>query len=454
MVAVPTLDEFQALDARVTLLEQAPPVDTGIPAGTMQSMIEHINAEANLVFCVDAGDSASYPSGQSWLDTSGNGHDFTVGETTGGEASDPGYNGTPGGLSSAEYFALDGADYFRHATVEPSIQAFHKDNATFTILIAFYVGDHSTTQYLVGSADNTNDIGFSISVNTSGNVNLLVTNGSGVVLLESLAGGSEPNTWQVVAFSVDEDAGAGGSIKYASNSGAIAFDGTYSAPSTSDTNETELVLGGRPTASYPLVAGSRLGVACAWDRALGQTEIEQLAQAVEYRYDQTPIVSNPKPKYFTAGNSSVENFTQLQGTTGGPYIYHNLIEVDIGPVNAGDLIDINAHAQISSQNPYNLMVASVVKLTSSDVSTATTLGAWVGEEITEAVGVNIDNNVHHLPIERNGRLVATGNYTNAKIVLIVYTASTAYQSNDVITVDQDYGRLDVMVYPVGSFIAP
>lgn len=257
----------------------------GIPAGTMQSMIEYINADSNLVLCLDAGDIASWDTGDtSWFDTTAHSHDFFVGETTSAEASDPTHNGTPGGLSASEYFSFDGGDYFRLSPIPSEFHAFHKANAVFTILMMYYVGGHDSTQFIFGNADNSSDQGVYASVATNGAVTLVVPNGSGAAMSEGIAAACDVATWQAIAFSVDEAAGANGSIKYATNQGATPFDGTYTGPSASDANETEFILGDRPTAGVPLDSGARMGAVCIWDRALGQSELEQLCNAIEKRY--------------------------------------------------------------------------------------------------------------------------------------------------------------------------
>jgi hypothetical protein len=159
-----------------------------------------------------------------------------------------------------------------------------------------------------------------------------------------------------------------------------------------------------------------------------------------------------KPVFFDAGEWAVELRENMNGTTGSPYLYYRLVQLSLGFVPYGSLIDVVASCQISSKNPYNLMVASAVIMhETAGNAYETSLAAWGGQEICEAVGTNIDNNVHHLPIQRADKRLARGTYGDAHITLITYAASTAYKSGDIITVDKDYGSMSALVHPPGSF---
>lgn len=246
-------------------------------------LVTKIGAESSLAFCLDAGDGSSYGgSGQTWADVSGNGYDFTLGETSGSEATDPTFTGSAGDLGS--YFSFDGGDYFRRTPIGTAVNAAHKDNAAFSFVLLCYVPDHSAVQYLIGDADNTADVGFYVSINTSGTITFAVANGSGTVASHSTGGASITGTWQVVGISIDEAAGTDGSFFYSSNIGFANFDGTYSSPSASDANEDELIVGGRPAASNSLVSGSRYAVAIGWSRNISRSEMTKIANGLRHRY--------------------------------------------------------------------------------------------------------------------------------------------------------------------------
>ena len=132
------------------------------PPLSFYDVINALGLTGGLKLVLDAGDVSSYSSGQSWLDLSGNGYDFYLGDTSSSESSDPTFNGTPGNLSTSEYFAFDGGDYFIYDSAnETWMQNIHKDNAKFTICIWFKFGtqDHA----LIGDAGNSNGFIFEIS---------------------------------------------------------------------------------------------------------------------------------------------------------------------------------------------------------------------------------------------------------------------------------------------------
>lgn len=236
----------------------------------------------NLQTCLDAGDSASYSSGQSWLDRSGNGQDFFRGSGSGSDASDPTFNGSAGGLSSGEYFSFDGGDYLTYDSAnETWMQNIHKNNALFTLAISFYLGSLSATQYLMATGNNSASIGFEMDISTGGALALYILNGSGTVLHPSSLTISA-NQWNHYILSIDE--AAGGTASHHSINGSItAFDGTYASPSASSASGT-LKLGGRPAASSSLVSGSRIGMLAGWSRALSQSETGQLYNFMHARY--------------------------------------------------------------------------------------------------------------------------------------------------------------------------
>lgn len=95
------------------------------------SILDYLGLTSNLVLCLDAGDSNSYPgSGTKWLDVSGNSHDFDIMGSTG-----PVFNGTAGDLSLNEYWLFDNNGYFQ-ADEAPiaAIDSMHQAGGQFTMM--------------------------------------------------------------------------------------------------------------------------------------------------------------------------------------------------------------------------------------------------------------------------------------------------------------------------------
>jgi len=114
----------------------------GVKKPTNVTLIDAITTAgltSGLQLALDAGDTNSYSgSGQSWLDTSGNGYDFFRGITGGANSDDPTFNGTSGGISINEYWSFDGDDFFIYDSAnETWMNNLHKNNAQWSWLFAF-----------------------------------------------------------------------------------------------------------------------------------------------------------------------------------------------------------------------------------------------------------------------------------------------------------------------------
>jgi hypothetical protein len=71
--------------------------------------------------------------GQTFVDISGNGYNFSLGTTTGVAADDPAFYGSVGMESSNEYFQYDGGDFFLATNANDTlINSLHKVGATYS----------------------------------------------------------------------------------------------------------------------------------------------------------------------------------------------------------------------------------------------------------------------------------------------------------------------------------
>ena len=80
---------------------------------------------------LDAGDLASYATGQVWADVSGAANNYNRGITSGAEASDPTFAGIAGDLSNREYFSFDGGDYLTPAAAPTFGATWHRSVMIF-----------------------------------------------------------------------------------------------------------------------------------------------------------------------------------------------------------------------------------------------------------------------------------------------------------------------------------
>jgi len=202
--------------------------------------------DTNLKCCLDVGAAASYTSGQKWLDLAGSGYDFFRGVDVSASTDDPTFNGSAGGLSSAEYWSFDGGDYFQYDTSnETFMENLHKNGANFTIMALHYSATNNTLFSFMGALPGlSNDDGIAFLTNNSGNSKprFKVANGTGAALdVSADTGGS--TGWHFTAVTIDEATGAGGGFFYQDGaylqvSSSNTFDCTYSSPSAAVTDYT------------------------------------------------------------------------------------------------------------------------------------------------------------------------------------------------------------------------
>lgn len=235
-------------------------------------VLRKLGLTAGLQFCLDAGDAASFASGQSWLDRSGNGQDFFVGLNGSVTASDPTHTGTPGRLSSGEYFACDGGDYFTYDTAnEAWMESLHKDSAAFSFACWMYPAG-SAAQGIFGTpGNNASNHGAQFLCNTSnGNVSFQVANGSGTLALNASSNmGAAAGAWQFFAVMVNE---AEGRVVRMRNLTAAETASTYSSPSASAAANV-FGIGQIGNGQAPLQSGGRMAFASAWT---GERTVKQM----------------------------------------------------------------------------------------------------------------------------------------------------------------------------------
>jgi hypothetical protein len=212
------------------------------PKAPFLDTLTRLGLTSGLKLCLDAGDAASYTSGQKWLDRSGNGYDFFLGTDGSAAGDDPTFTGTPGALTESEYFAFDaGTDFFTYDTTnETWMQNIHKDGATFTIVAYVYITSHGVGSSAGVTGTLGNNVGgntgfqFQIDAASGGQPRFQVGNGVGSAANFTSGGTAVAlNGWHLIAVSITENGGASGGLFWidSAQSGA-SFNPAYTTPSS------------------------------------------------------------------------------------------------------------------------------------------------------------------------------------------------------------------------------
>lgn len=256
------------------------------PAGndSLIDIITGLSLTSGLKVCLDAGDGDSYTTGQSWLDTSGNGYDFFRGATSSETTDDPTFNGAPGDLSIAEFWAFDGGDKFRYDTTnETWMQNLHKDNATFTVLMGIYPATVSGSNGIFGTAPSSANVGCRLYL-SSDNLRFIVSGDSGsTVIDDSSSGGATALTWNILGMSLNESAGATGRVFFV-NGAESAGSATYTSPSTSSAGFA-MEIGSVGNSTARIQSGGRIGFFAMWEGvALTGPQMQSIMDEIGPRY--------------------------------------------------------------------------------------------------------------------------------------------------------------------------
>ena len=236
-----------------------------------------------LVLNLDARDSASYSgSGQTWADLTANGYDYHLGKTGSAEADDPTYDAGP-----PAHFDMDGGDVFGWAGAGSSpteFQAFHKQNANFTIEVWVYTPATWPTNWGIcgnkpfGLGNRTGHAFWVLNGNPFFYGEISGTSTSWVT--DNAVGTSG---WHQIAVSIDEAAGAGGGFfcvdgAYSQVSSSNTFNATYSQSGTTDASDLHGFGCIAATASgdvYEMTSGSSVAIARVYTQALTLAQLQQ-----------------------------------------------------------------------------------------------------------------------------------------------------------------------------------
>lgn len=253
---------------------------------SMIGAIRSLGLTSGLQLCLDAGDASSYSgSGQSWLDTSGNGYDFFRGTSSSAQGSDPTFNGSAGALTSSEYWSFDGGDFFTYDTTnETWMDNLHKDGATFTFATWCQFGGFSTNQDFVGTYTfGVSETGIRISVDSSKNWFINVRNAGTLVLTRGTDDYNSTLTtgsWFYLAMAFAEGVSFNFNCNGIPSTRTTSLD--YSSPSSGAASDTMNI--GAGGEGFKLLSGGRLATTSMWSRALSASEMDDLFQATRDRF--------------------------------------------------------------------------------------------------------------------------------------------------------------------------
>ncbi len=241
----------------------------------------------NLKLCLDAGDPASYSSGQKWLDRSGGGYDFHLGATSSSEASDPTFNGVAGRQSDAEYFSGDGGDYFTYdSNSETWMRDFHKAGAITALAVVYVPSDSAVilSSTLTAGATHCFQMYYSATQNKFG---FFITTASGNIFIGNAAPDVTIPSLNFVAFSMTIGSGNAYTVflngtAYSGNLGAFT-------PSTTSALTNPMHIGVSDDLTQTSVTGSRWMAHALWDdTALSDANLLAIYNRLKLRYSALP----------------------------------------------------------------------------------------------------------------------------------------------------------------------
>ncbi|UCI08685.1 LamG domain-containing protein [Mesorhizobium sp. B1-1-8] len=247
-------------------------------------LMQRLGLTANLTVLLDAGDQASFSSGQTWVDLSGGGDSFFLGATSGSEASDPTLNGTAGRLSANEYWKFNGSQYFILNQANPAwVNNIHKAAAKFSSAGLYWFGAVNTANGIWGNNANApGNLGARLTVTAAGALNFNVAKtGASFALDVSSTLSPTAGAWHFIGMSVDEAAGTGFIHMDGTN---FSFTSTYATPSAASATYT-IEIGARGNGDGKFSNTSRMGFHSMWEgRSLTSVEMAAIYAAMRLRF--------------------------------------------------------------------------------------------------------------------------------------------------------------------------
>lgn len=245
--------------------------------GVMEA-ITTLGLTTNLALCLDVALSTCYSSGQTLTDLSAAGRNFIRGNTTGSSSDDPTFNGIANGKSSDEYFSVNGSQFLKDNSGLAGLN-FHRDNATFTIMMVYRRPSGDTP--LAGNTLSTDSYRGWRLTDESDAIRFFYGNSGGSInSLNDLGPTTAPNAWLIAFMSMNEASSTG---HWRVNEATTAIASPWSSPAGSNTT-TPCQLMGYPDGNTG-ANGLRMAAAAIWNgTALSSANTLAIFNAIKNRW--------------------------------------------------------------------------------------------------------------------------------------------------------------------------
>ncbi|UOK73022.1 hypothetical protein [Ancylobacter polymorphus] len=251
------------------------------PVPTLKSIIAGLSLPTpNIV--LDAGDPASYTSGNTWVDVQ-NANNVYVGDDGSGFGAFPSLEGGVGALSSAFAMTSISRSLFRSTGTPSYAESWHKNNGAFTVAALIYVPAWSSGQgvYLFSTCSGaTSSVGLRSTLRPASAARQMVLDvvkGSGGAALSQIGDVTAylvDSAWNFVAIAIDESVGSNG-LTFHCNGQNVQANSTYSSPSASASS-------GPYDVSGPIAGtnGNKIKMFAGWSSRLTTTQLGDLYNRV------------------------------------------------------------------------------------------------------------------------------------------------------------------------------
>lgn len=247
------------------------------PVPTLKQIITGLSLPTPNVV-LDAGDPASYTSGNTWTDVQ-SANNFYRGDDGSGFGGFPQFEGAVGALTGAFAMSSVTRSLFRATSAWTFAEAWHKNNAAFTLAALVYVPSLASGSgaFLFSTCDGaTSSVGMRARYldSVSGmRLDLKVSKGSGGYSLDTyadMAPGLVEGSWNFVAIAIDEAVGSNG-LTFHCNGQNVQATSTYSSPSAAASSGPYDVSG--PIAG---TSGNKIKMFAGWSSRLSTTQLGNL----------------------------------------------------------------------------------------------------------------------------------------------------------------------------------
>lgn len=152
-----------------------------------------------------------------------------------------------------------------------------------------------------------------------------------------------------------------------------------------------------------------------------------------------------QPTLIDSGNNSeLIQHLVLTGMLGPgriePYKPAVIFSIKLNDIKRGDIIHLTSYGELTNDLGFNVMLGFNTILSASKLSITAI------DEITEGKGYNITPAMHHGNFTDVGNYEFKSDYKEIYINTILWGASTKVRTGDKLKVEQDYGRLSVLLW--------